>query len=249
MGKIVAIGGGDMGNHETSAIDQEILRLTGKRRPKALLIPTATYDSVDTWETFQRIYGKELGCETDVLWLLDRDPKFEVLEELILSSDLVYVSGGNTLKMMRRWRKLGVDRVLNEAYTRGIVLSGVSAGAICWFNDGHSDSMHSYNPQNWKYIRVKGMGIIDALACPHFNAATDGIKREQDFRQMVQARGGMGVGIDNNCALEFIDDTFRVITSSPGVGAYKIYKDHQQVVVKQIPQKSDFTPVSTLLSS
>ncbi len=247
MGKIVTIGGGGMENRETFAIDQEIVRLTGKARPRALLLPTATYDSADTWETFQRIYGGELGCETDVLWLLGVSPKFEVLEERILSSDLIYVSGGNTLKMMRRWRKLGVDRTLMDAYTRGIVLSGVSAGSICWFNDGHSDSMYSYNPRKWKYIRVNGLGIIDALNCPHFNDATDGIKRAMDFNRMMHDRGGIGVGIDNYCAMEFIDDKFRVITSRSDVGAYKLYKDQQRVVVEQIPQKQEYVPIATLL--
>ena len=247
MGKIIAIGGGGLQNHETFAIDQEIVKLTGKARPKALLIPTATYDSAETWKTFQSIYGGELGCETDVLWLLGIDHKFETLEERILSSDLIYVSGGNTLKMMRRWRRLGVDRVLYEAYSRGIVLSGVSAGAICWFTYGHSDSLWSYNQKDWKYIRVKGMGIFDAFVCPHYNDATGGRKREEDFRKMMQARRGIGLGIDNDCALEIIDDTFRVITSSSNVGAYKVHKDHRQVVAEPIPQKLDFTPVSALL--
>ena len=112
---------------ETLPIDREVIKLTGKARPKALFIPTASYDSVEYWEGFQRVYGGELGCETAVLYLLNLAPSRAELEESILSSDLIYVGGGNTLKMMRRWRKLGVDRLLEQAYNRGTVAAGGSA--------------------------------------------------------------------------------------------------------------------------
>ena len=101
MGKIIAVGGGDMREAETLPIDQEVVELTGKARPKALFIPTANYDSVEYWEGFQRTYGVQLGCETAVLYLLKLTPSRAELEESILSADLIYVGGGNTLKMMR----------------------------------------------------------------------------------------------------------------------------------------------------
>ncbi len=74
-----------------------------------------------------------MGCDTDVLDLLGVNPSRKELEEKILSSDLIYVSGGNTLKLMRRCRRLGVDKILKTAHDMGIVLAGLSAGAICWF--------------------------------------------------------------------------------------------------------------------
>ncbi len=115
MGKIVAIGGGELRNSETSDIDREVIRLTGKPRPKALFIPTASYDSVDYWTAFQSVYGEDLGCDTNVMYLLADHPPLQQIEEMILTSDLIYVGGGNTLKMMRRWRKLGVDQMLKAA--------------------------------------------------------------------------------------------------------------------------------------
>ena len=108
MGKLVAIGGGEMALGETLAIDKEIVSLTGKDRPRALFIPTASSDSREYWQGFQCVYGQELGCVTDVLYLLGVSPTKGELEQKILSSDLIYVGGGNTLKMMRRWRRLGV---------------------------------------------------------------------------------------------------------------------------------------------
>ena len=247
MGKIVAIGGGDMRSLDTLTIDEEVLRLAGRTRPRALFIPTASYDSVDYWEAFQRVYGDELGCATDVLYLLGHSPTSKIIEEQILSSDLIYVGGGNTLKMMRRWRKLGVDRMLQMAHSTGIVLAGVSAGAICWFSQGHSDSMAFYHPDDWSYIRVRGMGLVDALACPHYDGETAGVKREQDFKQMVKNQGGMGVAIDNYCALELVDNQFRVITSRPGPGVYRVFRSRGDIVVEQVQQKQSFTPISTLL--
>ena len=78
--------------------------------------------------------------------------------------------------MMRRWRRLGVDALLREAYERGAVLCGVSAGAICWFDSGHSDSRSFYS-EDWNYIAVTGMGLVEGLACPHYNGETDGAPR------------------------------------------------------------------------
>ena len=156
MGKIVAIGGGDMASLETRAIDERVVELTGADKPRALFVPTASYDRVSYWEDFRRVYGDTLGCETDVLYLLGVNPSTEELEEKILSAHLVYVGGGNTLKMMRRWRRLGVDAVLREAHDKGIVLAGLSAGCICWFSWGHSDSMSFYHPDELELRQSEG---------------------------------------------------------------------------------------------
>jgi dipeptidase E len=247
MGKIVAIGGGNMRAFETLTIDREVIELTGRTHCRALFIPTASYDSEQYWEGFQRVYGGKLGCDTSVLYLLNQHPTFEELNAQILSADLIYVGGGNTLKMMRRWRKLGVDRLLQAAYEGGVVLAGVSAGAICWFNYGHSDSMAFYHPNDWRYIRVRGMGLVGALACPHFDGETAGVKRSQDFKDMIWKHGGIGMAMDNHCALVFIDDGFKVMTSRAGAGAYKIYREDTGVIVEEIVKSPALRPVSTLL--
>ena len=247
MGKIVAIGGGDITARETLAIDREIVALTGAARPRALFIPTASSDSRDYWHAFDDVYGRELGCETDVLYLLGVNPTAEELEERILGSDLVYVGGGNTLKMMRRWRRLGVDRVLEEAYRRGVVLSGLSAGCICWFSWGHSDSMASYHPADWSYIRVRGMGLLDALACPHFDSATKGVPRRDDFEAMMRKHRDVGIGIDDWCAIEVVDGAYRVITSRPGAGAYQLVRRGRELWVKRVEQRVEYRPIEGLL--
>jgi dipeptidase E len=236
MGTIVGIGGGDMEALETWDIEKRVVELTGRTDPKALFVPTASYDSVERWEVFKGLYGGRLGCRTDVLYLLNRNTGQDELEERILSADIIYVGGGNTLKMMRRWRKLGVDKLLKEAHDRGIVLAGRSAGMICWFKYGHSDSMAFYNPDRWSYVRVKGMGFIDAIGCPHYNGETAGVPRESEFQSMVSRHTELGIAVDNHCAIEFVDDGYRVITSRPDVGAYRVFKGAEGLVVERLEQ-------------
>ena len=247
MGKLVAIGGGEIATGETRSIDKQIVSLTGKKRPRALFVPTASIDSRDYCKVFQNVYGTELGCEVDVLYLFGVSLSKDELEQKILSSDLIYVGGGNTLKMMRRWRSLGVDRVLRDAYAQGIVLSGLSAGCICWFSWGHSDAMRFYHPENWRYIRVRGMGLIDALCCPHFDSDTAGVGRELDFRQMVLKHSDVALGIDDGCALEVVDDYYRVISSQANAGIYKLTRLRREISIERVEQREGYEPLAGLL--
>ncbi|MEK7354130.1 MAG: Type 1 glutamine amidotransferase-like domain-containing protein, partial [Chloroflexota bacterium] len=170
MGKIVAIGGGEIGRPghpiETTEIDEEIIRLSGKSKPRLLFIPTAGSDSETYYEAVRNHFGG-MSCKVDVLYMLANKPSKKEIEDKIFSSDIIYVGGGNTLKMMIAWRKLGVDVILAEAYRRDIVLSGVSAGAICWFRYGSSDSRKFANPDAG-LIKISGLNFINALCCPHY---------------------------------------------------------------------------------
>jgi len=244
---IVAIGGGEIRTRGTEAIDREIIRLSKNKHPSVLFIPTASSDSERYWKHFSEYFGKFLKCKTDVLYLVNQPPSAQQIERKILSADIVYVGGGNTLFMMRAWRRLGVDKVLKSAYEHGIVLAGISAGAICWFNSGHSDSMSFYNPRDWNYINVKGLGFIHGVHCPHYNSRTRGIPRRKAFREMIRGIGGIGIAIENNCAMEFIDDRFyRVITSKSYARAYRLYKSDGDVVAEQIPREERLAPLEFL---
>ncbi|MYB01665.1 hypothetical protein F4X90_18615, partial [Candidatus Poribacteria bacterium] len=99
--KIIAIGGGEIREMETAAIDKRIVELTGKTRPKALFIPTASSDAPGYIDTFEKVYGEHFGCQTRTLELIQNPPAFEEMSALVLDSDLVYVGGGNTYKMMK----------------------------------------------------------------------------------------------------------------------------------------------------
>ena len=244
--KIVAIGGGLIGCSETLAIDNEIIRLTKYNHTKFIFIPTSSSDSEDKCKGTDNYFGKKLGCRTDILYLLKETPSPKEIKEKILYADIIYIGGGNTLKMMRIWRRLGVDKLLKTAWQRGTVLCGISAGSICLFDSGHSDSMSFYNPKKWEYINVSGLGFLKGVHCPHFNSSTLGGPRKKHFRTMIQKIGGMGIAIDNNCAIEFLDDKYRVIISKPAAKAFKVYKKNGKVISERIPQVKELTPIATL---
>ena len=127
MGKIIAIGGGEIGRPgykiETEIIDKEIIKLSGMKKPKFLFIPTASSDSQGYIKVVEKYFGDRLGCKVDIL-LLNKDVDRSEIEDKILNSNIIYVGGGNTLKMMKTWRKKGVDKILHKAYKKGIILFG-----------------------------------------------------------------------------------------------------------------------------
>jgi dipeptidase E len=244
---IVAIGGGNIRTKGTAAIDREIIRLTNKKYPRLLFIPTASSDSEKYWKHVQEYFGGFLHCKTDVLLLLAEDISKRKIEDKIRWADIVYVGGGNTLQMMRVWRRWGVDRLLKAAYEKGTVLSGISAGAICWFDSGHSDSLSFSNPKHWNYINVRGLGLVKGIHCPHFNSRTLGVPRRKDFRDMIRRTGGLGIAIENNCAIEFIDGcSYKVIASRDYARAYRVYKDNGQVLTQQIRRQEQLAPIEML---
>jgi dipeptidase E len=245
MGKIVAIGGGVLREGETDSIDNFILELSGKESPSALFVPTASYDSPEYSETFTEVY-QGLGCSVETLNLLGRSPSDDELRSKILSPDIIYVGGGNTLKMMRRWRRLGVDSLIRQAWESGAVLCGVSAGAICWFDWGHSDSMSFYDEDNWQYVRVAGMGLIKGLACPHYDSDTKGVPRRADFHSMMLKHSDPGIAIDNGCALVVLDEGYRVISSTETAGAYTLTKERGSVIEEPINQSQTWEPIEKL---
>jgi dipeptidase E len=246
MRKIVAIGGGEIGRQgyqiETLKIDEEIIKLSGKKTPLVLFIPTASKDSEMYVTVFKEHFGGRLKCQTDVLYL-NGNSKITEITNKILSADIIYVGGGNTLRMMTLWRKLGVDKVLKRAWEKGIVLSGLSAGGICWFDFGHSDSRKFTSKKvSWDFIKVKGLGFYPFVFCPHYHFE----KREKDFETMIKRDRVIGLAFDNKTALEIVDDRFRILKSNPSAKAYKIFYENEEVQLKELTNQ-DFQPLTSLM--
>ncbi len=245
MKKVVAIGGGEIGRKgyqiETKKIDEEIIKLSSKTSPTILFIPTASKDSKGYISDFEKYFGKKLGCITDVL-LLNKNTTKEYIRKKIFSSDIIYVGGGNTLRMMTTWRKLGVDKILKEAYEKEIVIAGLSAGAICWFNYGHSDSKRFVSKNvSWNFIKVRGLGWFNFTFCPHYHFE----KREKDFETMINRDNGIGLAFDNKTAIEIIDDKFRILKSNKKAKAYRLFKKNGKVITEEL-KTEDFKPLSIL---
>ncbi len=251
MGKIIAIGGGEIGRPkegsgfyavETEAIDHEILCLTGKKNPTLLFIPTASRDSRGYFEVAKKHFSAVGFKSVDALYLTDKSLSKEAIAQAIMSHDAIYVGGGDTLYMMRLWRKLGVDAMLKKAYEEGIVLSGLSAGSICWFSSGNSDS-RKFTSGSDKLIKVKGLGLIDALHCPHYDVESF---RQADLKRMMKTTPGVALALDNSTALEVVDGTYRIITSKPTAKARKVYWKRGEYVVEEIAPSESFTSLKAL---
>lgn len=245
--KIIALGGGEIGRPgfpiETTAIDKEIIALSGKKNPKILFIPTASSDSSGYVSVVHEHFSKRLGCLVDELYLLHKNVNAREIKEKIFGTDIVYVGGGNTLKMMNTWKRLGVGNLLQEAGKKGVILSGVSAGAICWFTYGSSDSRKFTNPAA-DLIRVHGLGLVQALLCPHYDVE---VERKADVKKLMKRTPGVAIALDNCCAIEIIDEMYRIIDSKKTAHAYKIYWKHGVYVEEIIQKKTEYLNISTLL--
>lgn len=221
--KIVAVGGGEIGRPgtsiETEKIDRETIKLSGKKHPKLLFIPTASSDSEGYVMVLKKYFGKRLGCRAGVLYLLKNKPSLLEIRKKIMGADIVYVGGGNTLKMMVAWRKLGVDKILKEAARKGTILSGVSAGAVCWFKYANSDSRRFTNPKA-SLIRVRCLGLVPALCCPHYDGER---QRKPELKKMMKNTPGVAIALDNCAAMEIVDNTYRIITSKLHASAYRVF--------------------------
>lgn len=220
MPGILAIGGGEIGRRETLELDAEVIRMAAKKRPKVLFVPTATADDPGYVAIVDEHYGRRLGCEVAPLLLYDRALSDEDIRRAVGLADIVYVGGGNTLRMMKLWRRRGVDRVLRHAAAEGTIVAGISAGAMCWCSSGVSDS-RSFNAadESWDYITVRGLGLVDIVLCPHFDADP----RRQTYAASIARRRRLAVlGLDDCTALQVVDGAWRILSSRDGSRAHLV---------------------------
>jgi len=193
--QIIAIGGGGFGrNPGDGVIEQYILEQTGKEKPNICFIPTATGDNeaykVNYYSTFSK-----LDCNPIHLDFFKRTPD---LEQLIPQQDAIFVGGGNTKSMLAVWKDWNLDKLLKEAYEKGVVMSGVSAGANCWFERAVVDSWE----EDLRVIDC--MGFIKGICCPHYD-------EEPQRRPAVKTFLEDGIidscySVEGNCALHIKND-------------------------------------------
>nr|MDO8085965.1 Type 1 glutamine amidotransferase-like domain-containing protein [Candidatus Sigynarchaeum springense] len=207
---IVAIGGGSLRRRETEKIDQHNIGMSGSRNPRALFIPAASLDNPAYVKHFEEVYGAN-GCKVDILLLFKERYAPAQIEEMILSSDLVYVGGGNTLFLYNALRFYNADAVLKRAWERGTVLSGLSAGCIIWHDRGLTDSIHK------KFVEMGGLSWLPRFVTPHYLREP---KRKAIFKGIIAARGYEGLAIDDNCAVVYEGTSIKeVVSLGEGYGA------------------------------
>tara|TARA_B100001989_G_scaffold234875_1_gene195707 strand:+ start:374 stop:1054 length:681 start_codon:yes stop_codon:yes gene_type:complete len=192
---IVAIGGGGFGrNLGNLKIEEYIISLIDKKRPKICFIPTASGDDSLYKLNFYRAFS-QLNCITSHIDLFART---ENLEEKVLTQDIIFVGGGNTKSMLAVWKEWNLNNILRNAYENGIVMSGVSAGAICWFEKGITDSYSK------ELSIIDCLGIVNGIACPHFDEEKEREPYVNDLvlRKIIQSC----ICIEGSCALHIKND-------------------------------------------
>ncbi len=208
----MALGGGGFSMEpENLALDRYVLSLTGKSTPKVCFLPTASADSEDYIAKFVVAY-QSLGCETSHLSLFW--PHRLDFEDFMLEQDVIYVGGGNTRNLLVLWRDWGLDTAIRKAYDNGTILTGVSAGGNCWFEEFSTDSMGPLAP--WR-----GLGWLKGSFCPHYDGEED---RKPSLRRMLDnGELGPGFAADDGAGIHFIDEQLhRCIRSRPHARVYRV---------------------------
>ena len=217
---IVAIGGGGFGRSIGALkIEKYIISLVEKKRPKICFIPTASGDNDLYKLNFYRAFSK-LDCVTTHIDFFSRT---ENLEKKVLTQDIIYVGGGNTKSMLAVWRDWHLPEILRNAYNNGIVMSGVSAGAICWFEEGITDSYAN------KLEIIDCLGIVKGIACPHFDEEKEREPYVLDLikKQLIKSC----ICIEGNCALHIKNDTeFRSINFVKGKKCFLISNENNKLI-------------------
>lgn len=221
---IIALGGGGFSMEpENPALDQYIVYQTGQARPRVCFFPHATDDAVRYVRNFYEAFTR-LDVRPTALSLFN--PPTADLESFVLEQDVIYVGGGNTKSMLALWREWGLDKILRKAYEQGIVLAGISAGAICWFEQGLTDSIPG------PYTALTCLGFLPGSCSPHYDGE---VERRPRFQHLL-AEGKIqpGLALDDGAAAHFVDGELRrVVTSRPTAGAYRL-----EIVTGQVVERA-----------
>ena len=212
--KVVAVGGGGFATEgDSSLLFPFLLSLARTSCPRVCFIPTAGGDDAKYIAEFYRLFSA-LDCRPGDLQLFDRS--IADLEPFVLEQDVVYVGGGNTASMLAVWRAHGLDRFLAAAWEQGTVLSGVSAGMNCWFEESVTDSFG-----NQLAPLADGLGLLPGSACPHYDGEE---LRRPVYRQLIES-GQLKAGwaADDGAALVFSGtELTEVVSFRPGASGYRV---------------------------
>lgn len=217
MKRIIAIGGGELRERTTLKIDEYIANLAKERaddkRANALFIPTASHDFMPYYNTFHKVYTGVFDIKTDVALTVFKEVDMERMRAKFEKADVIYVGGGDTIFMIESWKESGLLNLIKDAYERGVIIAGLSAGAICWFSDIYTDSLKTDDGE--KYAMFKGLGWLDGVVSPHYN------QRIEDFDKIVAENFSSAYGIEDDSAI-IIEDGEIVGTLSSGGNVYRL---------------------------
>ena len=223
MRQVIAIGGGGFGRTQNSNhIEQYILDQAQTNTPNICFIPTATGDTDPYIVNYYSVFSK-LECNPTHISFFKRTID---LKEHILNQDVIFVGGGNTKSMLAVWRDWGLDTILKEAYNQGCVMSGVSAGAICWFEKGLTDSWAD------QLRMIPCMNFIPGSCAPHYDEEPE--RRPATKKLLEDGSIEFMYGIEGGSALHFKNEKPElVIRFSKNKKPYKVTLENNSI--KELP--------------
>lgn len=218
-GQIVALGGGAEPLRLGPELEEYLLNLTGQAQPRICFLGTASGDA-DAYIVRFYQHFRYPRCQPSHLSLFRREGE---IEPALLSQHIIYVGGGNTANMLAIWRLHGVDAILRKAWESGILLCGVSAGSLCWYRAGVTDSFgRDLAPLQ------DGLGFLPGSHCPHYDAEP---RRRPVYRRLVGKRLlPAGIAIDNGVGVRYAGtEIVEVVTARDGAGAYHVEPEEGSV--------------------
>ena len=199
-----------------------------KKEPKICFLPTASGDSE---QYIARFYQHFAPQPADLSHLSLFEPPTSDLESFIFDKDIIYVGGGNTKNLIALWKEWQLDVILKQAWSKGIILCGVSAGSICWFEQGLTDSIPG------KYTVLQGLGFLSGSNCPHYSNVA--ARKPAYYRLLSEGLIADGYAADDGVALHFIDRKLsNVVASRPTAMAYHLA--NKQGKVTETPLKPKY---------
>ena len=210
--QIIAIGGGGFyRDSENLGLERYIVQQMGTADPRVAFVPTASAEPDNYLVSFYTAFLK-LGCRPSHLSFFKRTAD---LRAYLLNQDVIFVGGGNTKTMLAVWREWGVPEILREAWESGILLTGVSAGAICWFEQGVTDSWAG------ELRPLDCLGFLPGSCCPHYDGEAD--RRPSFHRLLTAGEIASGVAIEDWTGVHYREtDMHRVVASKAGARAYSL---------------------------
>ena len=225
MGRIVAIAGGDL--QSNLPINKYIVNMDNRNNHNLLFIGTASKDA-EGYINNIRVTFEQMNCYVKALCLSTKEYSSKEIDELLEWADIIYVGGGNTFYMMEVWRKYELDIKLREIYLNDTaILTGISAGAMCWFNCGHSDSEVFWINGEVGFGWVNDLLNLHQYAyCPHYEERVD------SFNEMMLDKLLPGLAMESDTA--FVEENSRIkyIKSNAESKAY-IIKRNNDIILKQ----------------
>ena len=217
---IIAIGGGGFGRSTSSyLIEEYILKLSLKNCPKICFIPTATGDDNSYIVRFYSIFT-HLNCIPSHIEFFKRTID---IRNHIMKQDVVFVGGGNTKSMLSVWNDWGMSSLLNQAYNKGVIMSGVSAGAICWFTNGITDSWDN------ELKTIPCLDFIKGTCCPHYDEEPERIPYVKKL--LLDEKISNCIAIEGGSAIHFIDGKpFKNISFKKDKNTYNVFLKNKDIV-------------------